>query len=367
MRLTILCLLFAPFWLTAQEWEIITLAGTGEPGFSGDGSLATEAKINNPFGVIVGPDGNVYFCDTSNHAIRKVDRQTGKISTVTGTGGVSGYWGDSGAAIDAKLFEPYELRFDQNGDLFFVEMKNHLIRMVETKSGVISTIAGTGKQGFNGDEATAGELALFNRPHSIQFGPDGRLFVCDIQNQRIRVIDLVTQRVQTYCGNGQKAGPEDGATFDDPKTSLKGPRALDFASNGDLWLALREGNAVVRFDAKSGTIHHIAGTGQKGFTGHGGPAKLATLSGPKGIAIGPKGNVYLADTESHSIRMIDMTTDPPILRLVAGTGKKGDGADGDPLKCELARPHGVFVDNAGNIYVGDSEAHKIRVIQRKTD
>tara|TARA_R110002096_G_scaffold4493_11_gene20852 strand:- start:2751 stop:3878 length:1128 start_codon:yes stop_codon:yes gene_type:complete len=365
----ILALCLIPTLLIADQYEIITIAGTGKAGFSGDGGSATEAQINNPFGVIVGPDDNVYFCDTGNHAIRKIDRQTGTISTVAGTGGQSGYWGDGATALDAKLFEPYELRFNDRGDLFFVEMKNNLVRQVDSESGIISTLAGTGKAGFNSDDPTPGDQATFNRPHSIQFGPDFKqLFVCDIQNHRVRVIDLVSQKVSTFSGNGNRNGPADGDAIEDPSTALNGPRALDFDSDGNLWLALREGNKVVRFDMRAGKIHHVAGTGKKGFTGHGGPAKDATLSGPKGISVGPQGNIYLADTESHSIRMIDLGSTPPVLRLVAGTGKRGDGADGDPLKCEMARPHGVFVDpKNGDIYVGDSEAHKIRVIRKIAD
>ncbi len=366
MKKLLFALLMPAALLTAAELEIVTLAGTGEAGFSGDGGPASEAQINDPFGVIVGPDGHIYFCDTGNHVIRKIDSVSGIITTVAGTGTLKGYWGDSGKATDAKLFEPYEVRFNAKGNLYFVEMQNHLIREVETATGIIHTVAGTGKAGFNGDKPIPGSEAIFNRPHSIQFGPKGLLYVCDIQNHRVRTIDLITQQVTTLSGNGNRNGPKDGDRFADANTALNGPRALDFDANGDLWLALREGNQVVRFDFKSGIIYHVAGTGKKGFTGHGGPAKDATLSGPKGISIGPDGNVYLADTESHSIRMIDLSTTPPTLRLIAGTGKPGDGADGDPLQCELARPHGVFADpKTGDIYIGDSEAHKIRVVRKR--
>ena len=129
-----------------------------------------------------------------------------------------------------------------------------------------------------------------------------------------------------------------------------------------MWLALREGNAVFKIDMKNGTFHHVAGTGKQGFTGNGGPAIQATLSGPKGISVGPDGNIYMADTESHSIRVIDVLKKS--LLLVAGTGERGDGPEGDPLFCKMSRPHGVFVDKDGAIYVGDSEAHRVRVIRR---
>jgi DNA-binding beta-propeller fold protein YncE len=118
---------------------------------------------------------------------------------------------------------------------------------------------------------------------------------------------------------------------------------------------------VFKFDLKAGKIHHVAGTGKKGFTGNGGPAKEATLSGPKGISVAPNGNVYLADTESHSVRMIDVKKGT--LELIAGTGEKGDGPDGDPLKCKMARLHGIFVDKDGSVFIGDSEAHRVRVLK----
>ena len=130
-----------------------------------------------------------------------------------------------------------------------------------------------------------------------------------------------------------------------------------------MWLALREGNAVYRLDLRRGTIHHEAGTGKKGFTGNGGPAKAATLSGPKGIAVGPKGNIYLADTESHSVRMINRKTGR--LELLAGDGNKGDGPEGNnSLRCRMDRLHGIFVDAQGAIYVGDTNTHRVRVIRR---
>ncbi len=338
--------------------EIATFAGTGQPGLSGDGGPATKAQLNNPFGVTRGSDGALYICDTDNHVIRRVSRE-GVISTVAGTG-KRGYSGDSGPALKAELNEPYEVRFDQAGNLFIVERMNHLVRRVEAKTQIITTVAGTGKAGSGGDGGPATQAQL-NQPHSIQFDRRGDLYICDIVNHRIRKVDMKTGVVSTFAGTGEKGPIPDGKPIDG--TPLSGPRALDFDREGNLWLALREGNAVLKFDLKAKSIHHIAGAGKPGFTGNGGPAKEATLSGPKGLSIGPDGNIYLADTESHSIRMIDLRKGT--MELIAGTGEKGDGPDGDPLKCKLARPHGVFVDVDGAIFVGDSEAHRVRVIRRK--
>ncbi len=343
---------------------ISTFAGSGEKGHSGDGGQATNAKLNNPFGVVRGPDGALYICDTDNHVIRKVARD-GIITPVAGNG-TRGYSGDGGPALKAQLNEPYEVRFDKMGNMFFVERLNHLVRRVDAKTGVITTIAGTGKAGFSGDggPAIAAEL---NQPHSIQFDATGDLYICDILNHRIRKVTMKTGVITTFAGTGAKARTPDpsagsgqvGAKLEG--TPLNGPRAIDFDRDGNLWLALREGNAVYKIDMKTLTLHHIAGTGQKGFTGNGGPAKLATLSGPKGISIAPGGNVYLADTESHSIRMIDLKKGT--LELVAGTGERGDSTESDPLKCKLARPHGIFVDTNGSIFIGDSENHRVRVIR----
>ena len=345
--------------LAGQVWgnSISTVLGTGEAGFSGDGGAASEARIRGPFGVIVGPDDSLYVCDTYNHCIRKVDKG-GIVSTVAGVGGKKGYSGDGGQAVKALLNEPYEVRFDKKGDLYFVEMMNHLIRKVDMKTGIVSTVAGTGEKGFGGDGGQA-KMAKFNRPHSIQFGPDGDLYVCDIGNHLIRKVSMQTGKVSTFCGTGKRMKTKDGGKIS--KVHLNGPRAID-VSGDQMWLALREGNAVYRLDLSKGTIHHEAGTGKRGFSGNGGPAKSATLSGPKGIALGPRGNVYLADTESHSVRMIDRATGK--LELIAGDGKAGDGPEGgDPRKCRMDRLHGIYVDADGAIYVGDTNTHRIRVIR----
>jgi streptogramin lyase len=357
MKMTIRIVFLLLCLQSLQGAEISTIMGTGEAGFSGDGGLATEAKIRGPFGVVHGPDGCLYICDTYNHCIRKIDAK-GIVSTVAGKGVEKGYAGDGGLATEALSNEPYEVRFDRAGNMYFVEMMNHLIRMVDLKSGKISTIAGTGEKGFSGDGGLA-KKARFNRPHSIQFGPEGNLFVCDIGNHRIRKIDMKTGIISTFSGNGKKEKTQDGGKISE--VSLNGPRAIDMVEN-TMWLALREGNAVYRLELNKGTIHHVAGTGKKGFTGNGGPAKRATLSGPKGIAVGPKGNIYLADTESHSVRMIDLKTGK--LKLIAGDGKKGDGPEGkNPKKCRMDRLHGVFVDKDGSIYIGDTNTHRIRVVR----
>lgn len=341
-----------------------TIAGTGKPGYSGDRWQGLPAKqpslLNNPFGIVAGPEGyREYVCDTGNHCVRRLG-VLGDIRTVAGTG-KAGYSGDGDISLSAEMNEPYEARFDRAGNLYVVEMRNHVVRRIQGRDGIgsVSTFGGTGKPGFSGDGGPATK-AEFNQPHAIQFDPAGRfLYVCDIGNHRLRRIDLQTGVINTFAGDGSKGPTPDGAKTG-PDLPLNGPRAIDFDADGNMWLALREGNAVYKLDLRGGTIHHAAGTGKQGFTGNGGPARDATLSGPKGISVGPDGNVYLADTESHSVRMIDVKRGT--LELIAGTGEKGDGPDGDALKCRFARPHGIFVDRDGVILVGDSENHRVRVI-----
>ena len=334
--------------------DVVTIAGTGTPGLEVGERLAKETPVGEPYGIAKGPDGALYICEIATHVVRRLDESTGKITVVAGNG-KQGYSGDGGPAIEAKLNEPYEVRFDTAGNMFFVEMKNNIVRRVDAKSGIISTVAGTGKVGFSGDSGPATKAAL-NRPHSITLDHQGNLYICDIGNHRVRVVHLESGIIETFAGTGARKSTPDGASL--KGTPLNGPRALDFDGRHSLYLALREGNSVYRIDLKTKTLHHLAGTGKKGFTGNGGPARLATLSGPKGISISRNGDVFLADTESHSVRVIRASTG--ILELLVGDGQRGDGPDGDPLTCRTARPHGVFVDALGNVYIGDSETHRVR-------
>ncbi len=337
----------------AADGQVSTFAGTGEKGLSGDGGPASAAQLNNVFAVGRGPDGALYICDTDNHRVRRV-LPDGTMETFAGT--TKGYSGDGGRATDAQLNEPYEMAWDKSGNLFVVERMNHCIRRIDVRTQVITTIAGTGTSGFAGDGGPAVK-AQFNQPHSIAFGPNSDLFICDILNHRIRRIEMATGIVSTWCGNGQKKTSPDGTKIGD--ASLFGPRAMAFTSTGQCWLALREGNALLVIDTASDSIRRVAGTGKSGFTGNGGPALEATLAGPKCVALDSAGNVYMADTESHSIRYYDPRT--KTIEVLVGDGIKGNGPDGDPLKCRLARPHGVFVDHDGSVFIGDSENHRVRV------
>lgn len=353
----LLCLaaLFAA--AAAHAASISTVAGTGVQGDSGDGGPATEAKIDNPFGVVRGPDGALWFCQYTGQRVSRITPD-GKLHHVAGSGR-KGYSGDGGPALAATFNLPHEIRFDKAGNLYVADMQNQAIRRVDAKTGIITTFAGTGTAGYSGDGGPA-DKAQLKQPHSIQFDPAGeRLYICDIGNNVIRRVEMKSGTISTFAGTGKAGDTPDGSPISG--TPLKGPRSIGFDRNGDLWLVTREGNQLLRFELKAGVIHLVAGTGKKGFTGNGGPAREAALSGPKGIAIDAAGNAWLADTESHSIRMVEAKTGK--LLLMAGTGEKGDGPDGDPLKCRMARPHGVFVDKDGAVFIGDSEAHRVRVLK----
>ncbi len=332
--------------------QIQTVAGSGASPSSSDGT-ATKLDVGGPFGVVLGPDGCLLVCETEGHIIRRVDLKSGEARTVAGNG-KRGYSGDGGPATSASLNEPYEVRFDAVGNMYFVEMQNHVVRRVDAKTGVISTVAGIGKRGYSGDDGPA-TRAMLNRPHSIALDQSGSLYICDIGNHRIRRVDLKTGRISTFGGTGKRGGTPDGSQLHG--TPLNGPRALDYFG-GDLFLALREGNAVFRIDLKSQTLHHVAGIGKKGYSGDGGPAKNARLSGPKGISVGPNGDIYLADTESHTVRVIRKTTGT--IETIVGNGNRGDGPDGNPKKCLLNRPHGIFVDRLGRVFIGDSSNNRVR-------
>jgi DNA-binding beta-propeller fold protein YncE len=333
----------------AQSQTVSTIIGNGTPGFS-------DNQVNNPYGVVIGPDGQLYFCDLDNQRIRSLNLKTRKTKTIVGNG-QRGYSGDGGPASEASLNMPHEIRFDKKGDLYIVERDNHTIRKVKMKSGVITTLVGTGIAGFSGDGGPASKAQL-RSPHSMFFDEADALFICDIGNHRIRRLNLKTGIIETFAGTGERKPTSNGAHISG--TPLNGPRTIDIDTEGNLYVALREGNAIYRIDPKLKRIFHIAGTGEQGYSGDNGPANKAKFSGPKGIAYADQ-KLFVVDTENHVIRRIDLKTG--IITTILGSGERGDGPEPDPLHCKLNRPHGIFVDKKGTIYVGDSEAHRIRVLR----
>ena len=338
----------------ANAATVTTLVGTGVKGFS-------ETQVNNPYGMTIGPDGALYFCDLDNQRIRRLDLKTKVMTTVAGNG-ERAFKGDSGPATAASINMPHELVFDKQGNLYFAERDNHVIRKVDRK-GIISTVAGTNVAGFSGDGGP-GNKAQLNQPHSLVIAKDGTMLICDIANHRIRRLDLKTGIIDTWGGTGETKPTPDGAAV--KGTPLNGPRTFAVAPNGDLYLALREGNVIFRIDWKKQTLHRIAGTGEPGRGGDGGPALQAQVGGairfggPKGLALSNDNKLYIADTENQVIRRVDLKTG--IITTVLGSGQRGDGPETTPADCKMSRPHGVLWGN-GVLYVSDSEANRIRVLR----
>jgi sugar lactone lactonase YvrE len=352
LNLTILLTSAAP----AQT--IHTIAGTGKSENNGNQGSPTSINIGDPFGVEIGPDGALYICEVRNHRVFRLDLKSNQLTTVAGSG-AKGYSGDGGPATSAELNEPYEIRFDSKGNILFVEMQNHLVRRVDAKTGIISTVAGTGQKGFAGDGGPATK-AQFSSPHSIALDRDDNLYIADIANHRIRKVDATTGIVSTIAGNGERQPPVDGQTA--AGKPMIGPRAL-FIDGQTLWIALREGHSVWRMDLTTGILKHVAGTGKRGFTGDGGPALEATFDGPKGIAVGPDRCVYVADTENHAIRKIDLATG--LISTVAGRGpmhKGGTGDGGPATSATMDRPHGICLGSDGALYIGDTLNHRVRSV-----
>src|SRR5581483_7682751 len=216
--------------------------------------------------------------------------------------------------------------------------------------------AGTGTAGFSGDGGPATQAQL-DQPISVVLDRDGGFLICDIRNHRIRGVNN-QGIIHTVAGTGEKKPTPDGAPVQG--TPLNGPRTLAVESTGNVIIVLREGNAVYRWNRQTNTLHHIAGSGQSGYSGDGGDARQAKLAGPKGVAIGPDGDIYLADTENNAIRVVHLKTG--VIESVVGDGQRGDGPEGDPRNCRLNRPHGVFFDPAGNLDMGNSENHRVRKV-----
>jgi hypothetical protein len=340
---------------------ITAFAGTGEKGFGGDGGPAASAKLNQPFHVAFDSAGNLHFSDTFNHRIRKVSAKNGIISTVAGNG-QKGYGGDGGPAANAMLNEPYAICFDQNDNLYIVDRLNFCIRKVAAKRGTITTLAGTpGKPGFGGDGGPAA-TAQFREPNGICFDGVKTLYIADVEDQRVRAVDIEKGTIRTVAGNGTSLSAGDGGLLKD--ATFAGSRAVAVGPDKCLYVVEREGNSVRKIDFRKGTIDRFAGTGRKGYTGDGGTARDATFDGPKELTIDKSGNVFVVDTENDAIRRIDGKTG--IITTVAGTGKSktpGLGDGGPATAATLGRPHGAAVGPAGALFVADTSSNRIRKVK----
>ena len=335
---------------------ITTAAGSGAQGGGDDGGPATAAAMNNPFHVDIDPTGRfLYVADCFNYAVRRVDLRTSVIDAFAGCG-EAGHSGDGGPAAQARIDEIYAVQVAPNGDGYILQRFNPAVRKIDAASGVITTVAGDGTVGSGGDGGPA-TRARMREPNDCALDGKGGLLIADVQDQRIRRLDIANGVITTFTGTGEKAHRGDGGKATD--AAIFGARAVCADGRGNVYVCEREGNTIRRIDADN-VITTVAGTGAKGYSGDGGPAIDCEFNGPKAIRCDADGNVLIVDTENHAVRRLDAASG--IITTVAG-GRLGPGGDGGPAtEAGLARPHGAVADAAGAIYIADSENHRVRKV-----
>ena len=333
----------------AAKIELVAGGGTRE-----SGAPAKECVLREPFGAEYLPDGTLAIIEmVSGNRLLRVDK-AGVMKVIGGTG-VKGFSGDGGDVRKAQINGVHNIAVTPAGDIFLSDAWNFRVRKINASTGVITTFAGTGKKGFSGDGGPA-DRAEFGTVIQVALDPAAKhLYVADIDNKRIRRIALETGIVETVAGNGQAGKPADGAVAND--APLSDPRAVVAAADGSFYILERGGNAL-RFVDAAGKIKTVAGNGKPGLSGDGGPALDATMNGPKHLCLDRDGSVIIADAENQVVRRYDPKTGK--ITRVAGTGKKGTaGLGGDPLACELARPHGVTIAPDGTLYITDSYNNRV--------
>ena len=330
---------------------ITDIAGTREQGYAGDGGPALRSLMDNPFHVDLDPSGRaLYIADCFNYRVRKVDLETNIITTVAGTG-EAGSAGDGGRAVEARLDEIYAIQVDTNGDVYIVQRFSPAVRKIDVTTGVITTVAGDGSVGHGGDGGPA-PRAQMREPNDCALDGKGGLLIADVQDQRVRRLNIESGTISTFAGTGEKVHSGDGGRA--TEAGIFGARAVCVDGMGNTYICEREGNSIRKVD-QDGTITTFAGTGEKGHSGDNGPATQATFNGPKAIRCDGDGNLLVVDTENHAIRKVDRSTG--IITTVAGGRRPGDSND-----AALSRPHGLVVDSNGAIYVADSENHRVCLV-----
>jgi DNA-binding beta-propeller fold protein YncE len=338
-----------------QAEKIVLVAGGGSDTNATD---PKAARLNGPFGVDFDRADNVFIVEMTGNRLRRWNKRDAL--TIIAGKGEKGFAGDGGPALQAQFDGPHSLALAVNGDAYIADTWNNRVRKIDARGRTISTVVGTGNKGFSGDGGPA-DKADFGGIYCVAFDPQfENLYLADLDNRRIRKVNLKSGIVQTVAGNGQKGVPADGAIA--TNAPLVDPRAVVVDSTGVIFILERSGNAL-RFVDPAGKISTLVGTGEKGFSGDGDDGRAATLNGPKHLCLDREGSIIIADTENHVIRKY-IPRERKIVR-VAGTGTKGaKGIGGPPLEAELSQPHGVAVDSKGNLYIADSSNDRVLRIEK---
>ncbi len=333
---------------------LVTVAGTGTNGFSGDGEQAITANVSRPIRMTMDAAGNLYFADLNNHRVRRVS-PTGIITTVAGNG-VAGFSGDNGPATSAQLNNPLGVALDRNGNLLIADSGNQRIRRVNAATGVIATIAGTGETGFNGDGGAATN-ARVNSPENVFADKDNNIFIADFGNHRIRKIAANGGTISTVAGTGAIGFSGDGGLATAANLSSPTDVAVDDAGNIYICAA---GNNRIRKVTTDGVINTIAGNGNTTYNGDNILATAAALNNPQSIALDAAGNVYIVDRGNSRIRKV--TVSSGAIATLAG-GNAGFSPDGSSTTlARLNQPTGITLDAAGNVFFSDRDNFLIRRI-----
>ncbi len=334
-----------------------TVAGGGTSTL--DGIPGNRAYVGQPLQLFLDGSGNLYFADSGRNAIRRVDAVSGMISTIVGTDEVF----DGSTALSVVLTSPIKLAFDRFGNLLIADQSHNRLRKLDTQTGIVTTIAGgTGQPGYGGDGGPA-TSALFQFPAAMAVNPSGDIFLSDTRNHRIRKIDGRSGLITTIAGTGQVGSTGDGGPA--IQATLFNPDGLLLDSVGNLYVA-DAGNGIVRkIDAASGTISTVVGDRRYGYSGDGGPAIAASLFTPTGLAFDKAGNLLIADRGAHVIRKVDLRTN--VISTVVGTGVEGYSGDNGPAElARLSQPNVLAVDEAGNLFFGDGSNNVVRKVAAGT-
>jgi len=356
---------------------ICAYAGDGMAAFTGEGELALATSLYWPVDLEFAPDGRPYILDWQNHRVRRIDAD-GRLRTVFGTDEIGdGPLPGSGdetmppgvPATSINLNHPTDIQFSPDGSaLILAAWHNHKIRAMDLATNLAEIVCGRGP-GYAGDGGPEG-TALMNQPKSIALAPSGDLYVLDTRNFRIRRIAAATGDIQTVAGVGTRGASGDGgdplaaqfsfqADGDNPEPG--GAIALD--AEGRLYVADTENHRIRRVDFARAVIETVAGDGTRGGGGDGGPAALAQLDHPRDVELAPDGRLFIADTENHRVRAVDLTTGT--IDTVAGDGTSGPGGDGGAAyAAQLARPFGIAFNADGDLFIADTMNSRIRRVVR---